>query len=70
MATVVKSKNGNPITLLNPSEKAGRFASQMKAGEVAETGKKLTGSDYAFRAGYLQARKDSAKAYKHNKKKK
>ena len=36
----------------------------MKKGKVAETGKKLSKTDLAFRAGYLEARKDSAKAFK------
>jgi len=36
----------------------------MKNGKVSETGKKLTKEDYAFRAGYLQAREDNANAFK------
>lgn len=59
----VKTKSG--IVLRNPSEKAKRFARQLKSGEVNETGKKLSNSDKAYRAGYLQARSDNAKAYNH-----
>ena len=57
-----KTKNG--IVLRNPSEKAKRYARQLKNGKVTETGKKLTKSDKAFRIGYLTARKDDANAFK------
>lgn len=60
----VKTKNG--IILRNPAEKAKRYARQMKSGCVTETGKELSSSDMAYRAGYLDARKDSAKAYCSN----
>ena len=60
----VKLKNG--IVLLNPNDKAKRYARQMKAGVVKETGKKLTPTDMAWRAGYLAARNDSAKAFNHS----
>lgn len=70
MATRITTKNGHEIVLLNPSEKSKRFARQMKNGVIKETGKELTPTDYAFRAGYLQARQDSAKAFNSNRKKK
>lgn len=54
------------IILRNPAEKAKRFSRQMKSGVVTETGKKLDCCDMAFRAGYLQARQDSANAYNSN----
>ena len=66
MSTRVQS-GGRTIILRNPAEKAKRFARQMKNGCVSETGKKLTPTDMAFRAGYLEARRDSAKAYCSNK---
>lgn len=56
----------NGIILRNPAEKAKRFARQMKNGVVRETGQELSSTDMAFRAGYLQARQDSAKAYCSN----
>ena len=56
----------NGIILRNPAEKAKRYARQMKHGVVRETGKELSSTDMAFRAGYLQARQDSAKAYCSN----
>ena len=40
----------------------------MKSGVVRETGQKLTNTDMAYRAGYLDARQDSANAYNANKK--
>ena len=70
MSTQVKTKNGHKIVLLNPAEKAKRFARQMKSGVIRETGKKLTSEDMAYRAGYLAARNDSAKAYNATKNKK
>lgn len=59
-----KTKNG--IILRNPAEKAKRYARQMKSGIVRETGKKLSATDRAYRAGYLAARTDSAKAFNAN----
>ena len=38
----------------------------MKHGKVTETGKQLSRIDLAWRAGYLQARKDSANAHNSN----
>lgn len=60
-------RTSNGIILRNPAEKAKRYARQMKHGVVRETGKELSATDMAFRAGYLQARQDSAKAYCSNK---
>lgn len=56
-----KTKNG--IILRNPAEKAKLYGRQLKSGVVRETGKNLTATDRAYRAGYLDARKDSANAY-------
>ena len=42
----------------------------MKYGCVNETGQKLSATDMAWRAGYLQARKDEARAFNFNQKKK
>ena len=42
----------------------------MKSGVIRETGKQLTSEDMAYRAGYLAARNDSAKAYNATKNKK
>lgn len=64
MAWFGKTKTGKKIVLLNPAEKGKRFARQMKNGCVSETGEKITKDGMAFRAGYLTARNDNAKAYK------
>ena len=69
MAHVVRTRKGNKIILRNPAEKGKRFARQMRNGVIAETGEVLKKDDFAYRAGYLQARNDNAKAYKHNRKK-
>lgn len=69
MSTIVRTKRGKRIVLLNPSEKAKRYARQMRNGVVRETGKKLSPTDLAYRAGYLAARNDSAKAFRSNLKK-
>lgn len=63
MASIVKTKTGKKIVLLNPAEKGKRFARQMKNGCVSETGEKISKNGMAFRAGYLTARGDSAKAH-------
>lgn len=60
-------KTENGIVLLNPAEKAKRYARQMKSGMIRETGKELDYAGLSYRAGYLQARSDSAKAYCSNK---
>lgn len=66
MSVRIKTDSGKTIVLLNPAEKAKRYSRQMKHGKITETGKELTKTDFAWRAGYLQARKDSANAYKSN----
>ena len=76
MAHVVRgrsSKGGNySIVLRNPAEKGKRFARQLRAGCVTETGEVLSPTDKAWRAGYLSARSDNAKAFsaKHGRKSK
>jgi len=66
---------GKIITLLNPAEKGKKYASELKNkkrftndGEVKADS--LTNSQAAYRIGYLQARKDNAKAFNSNKNKK
>lgn len=69
MARVHTTKTGKKIILRNPAEKAKRYARQLKNGYVTETGEKITKDGRAYRAGYLDSRKDSAKAWKYNRKK-
>lgn len=79
MAVTVQNKKGDFIKLLNPSEKAEKFADELKTGmrytndgrlkadKNGDVG--LSKTQRAYRSGYLDARKDNAKAHKHNKKK-
>jgi len=80
MAVTVKTKKGKEIILLNPSEKGRKFASELGAGvKYTNAGEvkydknnkpvTLSNTQKAFRSGYLQARKDGARAYKASKKK-
>ena len=77
MSVVVENRNGKMVTLLNPSERARKFSIELKHGKaltnnakrkMGKDGKqiKLTKEQKAFRSGYLQARKDSANAFKSN----
>lgn len=71
--------DGKLITLLNPSEKAEKFADELKMNTHYTNDSKikadkfgnasLTKAQRAYRSGYLDARKDSAKAYKAKNKK-
>lgn len=82
MAVTVKNKKGQDVTLLNPSEKGGKFATELNLGirltndglpkNLDASGKpsKLTGNEASYRMGYLAAQKDSAKAFKARQKKK
>ncbi|MBE5732723.1 MAG: hypothetical protein E7353_06780 [Clostridiales bacterium] len=77
----VKNKKGKMVTLLNPSEKGAKFADELRngvkltnKGELkwdSASGKpeRLTKEQRSYRAGYLDARKDSANAFKATKKK-
>lgn len=79
MARVITTKKGKRFTLLNPAEKGRKYADELGSGyrqtndgELKEkNGKPLTLSkaQRAYRAGYLKARADNAKAFKYNKKK-
>lgn len=77
MAVTVTNKKGKKVTLLNPSEKGKKFAFELKSGtpqtnngllKTDKNGKirSLTKEQRAYRSGYLDAQKDSAKAYKHH----
>lgn len=69
------SKKGKEVTLLNPSEKAAKYADELRNGtrytndgkyKTDENGVVLGLNDTqkSYRSGYLDARRDSAKAYK------
>lgn len=73
-------KTGNVVTLLNPDEKSRKYAVELKHGfaktnrnETKRTkdgkGVKLTATQRAYRAGYLDRGKDSAGCFNFKKKK-
>lgn len=75
MSVTVTNKNGKKVVLLNPSEKGAKYAKELKEGrkrtnsgsyKLDENKKsiKLNDKERAYRSGYLDAHKDSAKAYK------
>lgn len=70
MAKVIVDKKGRKITLRNPAEKGEKYAFELKNGYNASTGKSLTREQRAYRSGYLDSRKDGARAWKANKRKK
>ena len=76
MAVIVQNRNGGEVMLLNPSEKGLKYSLEIKHKKaLTNTGKRKIGDDgrqlklsdtqLAWRAGYLQAQKDSANAFKH-----
>lgn len=80
MARQVKNRNGRVITLLNPSEKGAKYASELRSGfpktndgrpklDKNNSQSRLTKEQRAYRSGYLDAQRDSAKAWKYNQKK-
>lgn len=75
---LVNTEDGTKSTVLTPAGKGAKYAQELKDGKrmtnsgapkMGENGKQLglTKQQRAFRSGYLQARKDSANAYKANK---
>lgn len=77
---IVETKNGKKVRLLTPDQKGAKAAVELKKGvKMTNFGKvkrnkdgspkKLTKVERSYRAGYLDARNDNAKAYKHNRKK-
>ena len=78
MAVAVRNKNGTFLVLLNPSKKVRKYAYEMKHNvRMTNDGKpktnkygeprKLSKQAKAYRACYLQARKDNAKCFKAKK---
>lgn len=78
--TVVNKKTGNVSVLLNPAQKGRKYAAELKHGKALTNSlqrkknkdgsqKKLSVKQKAYRAGYLDARKDNAKCFKAIKKK-
>ena len=72
----LENEKGEKRLVLNPNGKGGKAAYELKHGVritnegVVKKDKPLTKEGKAWRSGYLQARKDSAKAWKATNKKK
>ena len=75
---LVETRNGKKVRLLTPDQKGAKAALELKQGvkhtnfgkvKRDENGSplKLTKAQRSYRAGYLDARNDNAKAYKANK---
>ena len=69
------TRKGKTITLLNPAEKGKKFAKELKQGlkrtntgsfklDKNKKGIRLNEKERAYRAGYLDSRKDSANCHK------
>lgn len=79
LGTRITDSDGEIKTLLTPAGKAAKYVAEISNnmcctndGEVkfGKNGKpkRLTAKQKAYRAGYLDARKDNAKVYNHNNK--
>lgn len=64
MAKQIRTKSGQVITLLNPAERGRKYAKELHTGEDEFTHQKLNQRQKAFRAGYMKARRDSARAFR------
>lgn len=62
MATLITTKKGKKIVLLNPAERSKRYAREMQSG-IKHDGTPLTSEEKAFRAGVLNERGLQAKIY-------
>ena len=62
MATLITTKKGQKIVLLNPSERSKRYARELKRG-CKQDGTPLTESEASFRKGVLNERNLQAKIY-------
>ena len=74
VGTAVKFEDGSSVLLLNPNGKGMKYVKELREGrhytntnEVKKDKKgnplRLNDCQRAYRSGYLQARKDNAKAY-------
>lgn len=62
MATLIKTKNGKTVVLLNPAERSKRYARELSKGKKQD-GTPLTEAEVGFRMGVLNERKMQAKIY-------
>lgn len=62
MATLIKTKNGKKVVLLNPAERGKLYSRELANGKKFD-GTPLTDTQAAFRMGVLNERKTQAKIY-------
>jgi hypothetical protein len=62
MATLIQTKNGKKVVLLNPAERSKRYSRELKNGRKQD-GTPLTDVQAGFRMGVLNERKAQAKIY-------
>ena len=62
MATLIETKNGKKIVLLNPAERGKRYSRELTNGRKHD-GTPLTDTEAAFRMGVLNERKIQAKIF-------
>ncbi|MDE5601607.1 MAG: hypothetical protein K2J16_03830 [Clostridia bacterium] len=62
MATLIETKSGKRIVLLNPAERSKRYSRELANGRKVD-GTPLTETEAAFRMGVLNERKVQAKIY-------
>lgn len=62
MATIINTKNGKKVVLLNPAERSKRYARELSNGRKQD-GTPLTEAEAAFRMGVLNERKTQAKIF-------
>ena len=62
MATLIETKKGKKVVLLNPAERSKRYSRELKKG-IKSNGTPLTETEAAFRMGVLNERKTQAKIF-------
>ena len=62
MATVITTRKGKKVVLLNPAERSKRYARELSSGRKRD-GTPLTETEAAFRMGVLNERKTQAKIF-------
>lgn len=63
----MESKKRSKVKYCNPSVRSAKCCADLKAKKDTYTGKKLTDTQAAWRAGYLQSQRDGMEAYKRSK---
>ncbi len=66
MATLITTRKGKKVVLLNPAERGKRYSRELANGRKHD-GTPLTDTEAAFRMGVLNERKTQAKIFKKNK---